>query len=182
MTKRTSVLISAENFDFSGNTISIKNKSFQYDETLVNLLGIGSFGAVFCGTDFRLNCKEFIKNNTEVDTLVNNNDIYENKPSSSKSNNLKNQVAIKKVARINLKPHELRAMKRVCHPNLVRLIDVCDADSENESDKKSPKFDTFTYLIMEMCDNDLDKHLKYHAENQFLRGDDLRLINKTLLV
>lgn len=54
----SSILV--ENFEFSGNTISIQNKNFQYDETIDNLLGIGSFGVVFCGTDLRLNCKKLI--------------------------------------------------------------------------------------------------------------------------
>lgn len=176
MTRRTSSSISTENYEFSGNIISIRNQSFQYEETLTNLLGIGSFGAVFCGTDFRLNRKQSIYNNTKVRTLVSDIEIHENEPSSSKiANNLeKRNVAIKKVARVNLKPHELRAMKRVRHPNLVRLIDMCDADSENENDKASQKFDTFTYLVMEMCDGDLDKHLKHYTENECLKENDLR--------
>lgn len=66
-------------------------------------------------------------------------------------------------------------MKRIRHPNLVKLIDVCNVDTINENDKISSKVDTFAYLIMELCDNDLDKHLKYNTKNGCLREDNLRL-------
>lgn len=57
-------------------------------------------------------------------------------------------VAIKKMARWNVKPEELATMKRVRNTNLVSLIDVCDEG------------DDLTYLVMELCDNDLDRHLR----------------------
>ncbi|KAL7079062.1 hypothetical protein ACQ4LE_001494 [Meloidogyne hapla] len=58
-------------------------------------------------------------------------------------------VAIKRMWRINVRPDELEAMKCVHNENLVKLLDVCDDVS-----------DAISYLVMELCDNDLDRHLK----------------------
>lgn len=44
-------------------------------------------------------------------------------------------------------------MKAIRNVHLVALIDVCDAD------------DDLSYLIMEFCDNDLDRHLRHRTAN-----------------
>jgi len=70
-------------------------------------------------------------------------------------------VAIKKMARWNVKPEELATMKRVRNPNLVSLIDVCDEG------------DDLTFLVMELCDNDLDRHLRRCATDGRLGMSEL---------
>jgi len=58
-------------------------------------------------------------------------------------------VAVKRMWRMNVRPDELEAMKCVHNENLVSLLDVCvDVN------------DTISYLVMELCDTDLDRHLK----------------------
>lgn len=64
------------------------------------------------------------------------------------------------MAEINVKSNELEAMKRVQNPFLVALIDICH--DENHLN---------TYIIMELCDIDLDKYLKLHAHDGLLRPE-----------
>lgn len=61
------------------------------------------------------------------------------------------EVAVKKMSRLNVKQDELKTMQRVQNSFLVALIDICD------------EFDASVYLIMELCDTDLDKHLKWNT-------------------
>lgn len=77
-------------------------------------------------------------------------------------------IAVKKMLRINVKPSELEAMKRVSNPNLVSLIDICD------------ETDDVTYLIMELCDNDLDHHLCCKAIGGKLSSSELRTVIKSV--
>lgn len=63
-----------------------------------------------------------------------------------------------------MKPCELEAMKRVSNPNLVSLIDICDGTEE------------LTYLIMELCDNDLDRHLRCKAIGGKLGAPEIRCV------
>jgi hypothetical protein len=58
-------------------------------------------------------------------------------------------VAIKKMSSMNVRPDELKTMQRVQNRHLVALIDICD------------NLDGLVYLIMELCDTDLDRHLKW---------------------
>lgn len=74
-------------------------------------------------------------------------------------------VAIKRMAEINVKSNELEAMKRVQNPFLVSLIDIC-RDENN----------LHTYIIMELCDIDLDKYLKFHTPDGFLSKSEYNLV------
>lgn len=73
-------------------------------------------------------------------------------------------VAIKKMSRVNVKPNELKVMKAVRSRFLVGLIDICVDSSDN------------MFIIMELCDNDLDQHLRYYTESGSLSRSDLRLL------
>ncbi|KAH7700160.1 Protein T07F12.4 [Aphelenchoides avenae] len=77
-------------------------------------------------------------------------------------------VAVKKMASSMVKPGELEALKRVRNPHLVMLIDICD------------ELDHFTYLIMELMDSDLDRHLKWDATDGRLTNEDLRTVIDSL--
>uniref|UniRef100_A0A914RS97 Protein kinase domain-containing protein n=1 Tax=Parascaris equorum TaxID=6256 RepID=A0A914RS97_PAREQ len=73
-------------------------------------------------------------------------------------------VAIKKMAKINVKPNELKVMKSVKSSFLVGLVDIC-VDSADS-----------VYIIMELCDIDLDQHLRYYSVNGALSKNNLRLL------
>uniref|UniRef100_F1L969 Serine/threonine-protein kinase ULK2 n=1 Tax=Ascaris suum TaxID=6253 RepID=F1L969_ASCSU len=73
-------------------------------------------------------------------------------------------VAIKKMAKINVKPNEMKVMKSVKSRFLVGLVDIC-VDSADS-----------VYIIMELCDIDLDQHLKYYSVNGALSKNNLRLL------
>ncbi|VDK49437.1 unnamed protein product [Anisakis simplex] len=73
-------------------------------------------------------------------------------------------VAIKKIARIDVKPNELKVMKSVNSPFLVNLIDVFISSGDS------------AYFIMELCDIDLEQHLKYQTSNGALSNNDLRIL------
>ncbi|CAD5219495.1 unnamed protein product [Bursaphelenchus xylophilus] len=78
-------------------------------------------------------------------------------------------VAIKRMAQVNVKPHELEAMKRVKNPFLVSLIDIC-----HEHD------DLNTYVIMELCHSDLEAYLQTSAPNGCLDPKEFDLVMKDL--
>jgi serine/threonine protein kinase len=60
----------------------------------------------------------------------------------------------------NVKCHELEAMKRVQNPFLVSLIDICHDENHLNA-----------YIIMELCDIDLDKFLA-HSKDGFLSPNE----------
>ncbi|VDK62825.1 unnamed protein product [Onchocerca ochengi] len=72
-------------------------------------------------------------------------------------------IAIKKMPKASVKPDEVKVMKAVKSDYLVGLIDVC-MKSEDGS----------MYIIMELCDIDLDCHLKYHTVDGTLSPHNLR--------
>jgi hypothetical protein len=65
--------------------------------------------------------------------------------------------------RVNVRPDELEAMKCVRNENLVSLLDVCDDVN-----------DSISYLVMELCDTDLDRHLKETPCGHLERAEDIR--------
>uniref|UniRef100_A0A915PJC3 Protein kinase domain-containing protein n=1 Tax=Setaria digitata TaxID=48799 RepID=A0A915PJC3_9BILA len=67
-------------------------------------------------------------------------------------------IAIKKMPKVSMKPDELKVMKAVKSNYLVGLIDVCLTDEEGSM-----------HIIMELCDIDLDRHLKQLIDN-IVRG------------
>uniref|UniRef100_A0A1I7YZ60 Protein kinase domain-containing protein n=1 Tax=Steinernema glaseri TaxID=37863 RepID=A0A1I7YZ60_9BILA len=73
-------------------------------------------------------------------------------------------VAVKKVARSSVKPDELKAMKALQSRYLVGLIDICNRDVET------------TYLVMELCDTDLDRHLKNVSVNGSLNDANFKTL------
>ncbi|TMS36808.1 hypothetical protein L596_003889 [Steinernema carpocapsae] len=73
-------------------------------------------------------------------------------------------VAVKKVARHSVKPDELKAMKALQSRYLVGLIDICNRDVET------------TYLVMELCDTDLDRHLKNVSTNGSLNDANFKIL------
>lgn len=73
-----------------------------------------------------------------------------------------NKVAVKRLTRLNVKPDELKAIKQVRDKNLVAFIDICDDG-----------FD-MTYFIMEYCDTDLEKHLRFKAINGKLNKIEMK--------
>ena len=72
-------------------------------------------------------------------------------------------VAIKRMWRVNVRPQELEAMKCVRNECLVALLDVCEEPREPVS-----------YLVMELCDNDLDKHLRAMPNTKLGNSPDMR--------
>lgn len=72
-------------------------------------------------------------------------------------------VAIKRMAEINVKSNELEAMKRLQNPFLVSLVDICQ--DENHLN---------TYIVMELCDIDLDKYLCGHTKNGRLTSTEYK--------
>lgn len=62
-----------------------------------------------------------------------------------------------------MKPDELKVMKAVKSDYLVGFTDTC---IKNEEDS--------IYIIMELCDIDLDCHLKYHSIDGTLSPHNLR--------
>lgn len=76
---------------------------------------------------------------------------------------------MKRMAEINVKSNELEVMKRVQNPFLISLIDICHDDNN-----------VYTYIIMELCDIDLDKYLKFNAPNGFLSTLEYNLVMQNL--
>ncbi|VDD93802.1 unnamed protein product [Enterobius vermicularis] len=73
-------------------------------------------------------------------------------------------VAIKKMPKAKLKENELKVMKAVSSRFLVALIDICMDTSE------------YMYIIMELCDTDLEQHLRFRTTGGHLSSNDLRLL------
>lgn len=61
-----------------------------------------------------------------------------------------------------LKENELKVMKAVSSRFLVALIDICMDTSE------------YMYIIMELCDTDLEQHLRFRTTGGHLSSNDLR--------
>ncbi|CAK5017053.1 unnamed protein product [Meloidogyne enterolobii] len=119
-----------ETIEHSGKCISIGNGKYEFWDTPSALVGRGSYGIVFRGTQ-----------------------LSRRKP-----------VAVKRMWRMNVRPDELEAMKCVHNENLVSLLDVClDVN------------DTISYLVMELCDTDLDRHLK-DSSCGHLESADIRVV------
>lgn len=72
-------------------------------------------------------------------------------------------VAIKKMPKLRMRPDEIKIMKAVKSNYLVGFIDTCIKNDED-----------IMYIIIELCDNDLDYHLKYHTVDGTLLLHDLR--------
>ncbi|KAI1716177.1 protein kinase domain-containing protein [Ditylenchus destructor] len=119
---------------YSEEKVKISDGHYEYTDAASSLVGHGSYGTVFRGTDRHTD----------------------------------KTIAIKKMLRINVKPCELEAMKRVSNPNLVSLIDICDGTEE------------LTYLIMELCDNDLDRHLRCKAIGGKLGAPEIRTVIRSI--
>lgn len=64
-------------------------------------------------------------------------------------------VAIKKMQNISVRLDELKVMQAIKSDYLVGITDNCMINNDH---------DCF-YIIMELCDIDLDRHLKYHSTN-----------------
>jgi serine/threonine protein kinase len=67
--------------------------------------------------------------------------------------------------RINVKPDELEAMKCVRNEHLVSLMDVIDEPTTD-----------ITYLVMEFCDTDLDRYLRFDAQNERLQTPEMMFV------
>uniref|UniRef100_A0A7E4W1R5 Protein kinase domain-containing protein n=1 Tax=Panagrellus redivivus TaxID=6233 RepID=A0A7E4W1R5_PANRE len=74
------------------------------------------------------------------------------------------EVAIKKMYTVHVKPEELKTMQQVKNDHLVALIDICDEQKG------------VTHLVMELCDIDLDCHLREHAPHGNLTPSELILV------
>uniref|UniRef100_A0A0R3RXF8 Protein kinase domain-containing protein n=1 Tax=Elaeophora elaphi TaxID=1147741 RepID=A0A0R3RXF8_9BILA len=74
-------------------------------------------------------------------------------------------VAIKKMPKVNVKLDEIKVMKAVKSNYLVSLIDTCIKNDEDN-----------IYIITELCDIDLDCHLKYHTIDGTLSSHNLRRV------
>lgn len=73
-------------------------------------------------------------------------------------------VAIKKIPKVSVKPDEINIMKLLKSNYLVSFIDVCIANND----------DSMLYIITELCDIDLDCHLKYRTIDGTLSSYNLR--------
>uniref|UniRef100_A0A0N5AIB2 Protein kinase domain-containing protein n=1 Tax=Syphacia muris TaxID=451379 RepID=A0A0N5AIB2_9BILA len=73
-------------------------------------------------------------------------------------------VAIKKLPKSQLKGNELKVMKAVTSKYLVALIDICTDNTD------------YMYIIMELCDIDLEQHLRYRTEKGYLPENDLKIL------
>ncbi|KAI6176782.1 Protein kinase domain-containing protein [Aphelenchoides bicaudatus] len=78
-------------------------------------------------------------------------------------------VAIKRMIEANVKCDELEAMKRIQNPFLVSLIDICHDENR-----------FFAYIIMELCDIDLDRYLLTHTKDGFLSPTEYMLVMQNL--
>ncbi|VDN04822.1 unnamed protein product [Thelazia callipaeda] len=85
-------------------------------------------------------------------------------------NSTSKPVAIKKMSKIYVKANELKVMKTVKSSYLVGLIDVC-----------MNSIDDSMYIIMELCDIDLDRHLNYHTVDGILSPYNLRKLTDNIV-
>ncbi|KAJ1363711.1 hypothetical protein KIN20_023632 [Parelaphostrongylus tenuis] len=74
------------------------------------------------------------------------------------------KVAIKKMSKVHVKENELRTIRSFNNPYLVGVLDICMLD------------DVTCCLIMELCDGDLEYHIKNNANDGRLNSANLRLI------
>ncbi|VIO86100.1 serine/threonine protein kinase, putative [Brugia malayi] len=80
-------------------------------------------------------------------------------------------VAIKKLSKGSIKLDELKVMRAIKSDYLVGFTDNCIKSDEDSS----------MYIIMELCDIDLDCHLKYHTADGTLSSHNLkRLIDNVI--
>jgi len=73
------------------------------------------------------------------------------------------------MAQINVKSNELEAMKRVQNPFLVTLIDIFHDNN-----------DLNTYIVMELCDSDLDKYLSNHTKDGCLTMPEYNTVMRNI--
>lgn len=69
-----------------------------------------------------------------------------------------------------MKCHELEAMKRVQNPFLVSLVDICQDENH-----------LHTYIVMELCDVDLDRYLRTQKDGS-LSSSEYTLVMQHLAV
>lgn len=74
------------------------------------------------------------------------------------------EVAIKKMSRMHVKDSELRVIRSLNNMYLVGVLDICMFD------------DLTCCLIMELCDGDLENHIRNHANEGRLNSANLRLL------
>ncbi|VDM58698.1 unnamed protein product [Angiostrongylus costaricensis] len=74
------------------------------------------------------------------------------------------KVAIKKMSKIHVKENELRVIRSLNSSYLVGVMDICMLD------------DVTCWLIMELCDGDLEYHMKNNSNDGRLNSVNLRLI------
>ncbi|WKY14814.1 hypothetical protein Q1695_000382 [Nippostrongylus brasiliensis] len=74
------------------------------------------------------------------------------------------QVAIKKMSRMHVKDNELRVIRSLNNTYLVGVLDICAVD------------DMTCCLIMELCDGDLEHHIRNHSNDGRLNSANLRLL------
>ncbi|EYC20068.1 hypothetical protein Y032_0023g850 [Ancylostoma ceylanicum] len=75
-----------------------------------------------------------------------------------------NKVAIKKMSRVHVKENELRVIRSLNSTYLVGVMDICMLD------------DVTCCLIMELCDGDLEYHIKNNSNEGRLNNANLRLL------
>ncbi|XGW14118.1 hypothetical protein V3C99_000430 [Haemonchus contortus] len=73
-------------------------------------------------------------------------------------------VAIKKMGKHNVKESELGVIRSLNNAYLVGVLDICELD------------DVTCCLIMELCDCDLDNHIRNHSSDGRLNSDNLRVL------
>lgn len=88
--------------------------------------------------------------------------------SSPKSAHQQQLVAIKRMWRVNVQSDELEAMKCVRNENLVSLLAVCDEP------------DDISYLVMELCDTDLDRHLRSAPGGKLAVAADMKVLVESI--
>ncbi|KJH43656.1 kinase domain protein [Dictyocaulus viviparus] len=74
------------------------------------------------------------------------------------------KVAIKKMSKKHIKENELRVIRSLNSSYLVGVLDICMID------------DVTCCLIMELCDGDLEYHMKNNSNNGRLNNGNLRLL------
>ncbi|KAK6760327.1 hypothetical protein RB195_021703 [Necator americanus] len=74
------------------------------------------------------------------------------------------KVAIKKMSRVHVKENELRVIRSLNSAYLVGVLDICMLD------------DVTCCLIMELCDGDLEYHIKYNSNAGRLNSTNLRTL------
>ncbi|KAK6057429.1 kinase domain protein [Cooperia oncophora] len=73
-------------------------------------------------------------------------------------------VAIKKMLKQNVKDNELRVIRALNNAHLVGVLDICELD------------ELTCCLIMELCDGDLENHIRHHSNDGRLNSANLRVL------